>query len=158
MSADAVCTPLPWSHYGDAHRGVCIHFSTKEYPLRFAYPVEYGSEYPKVLVPRTAMDSCDNVRNILLRKCDLWAYEHEYRVLRFLLPGASESTHLYVTWDGDVAIASANIAQAVTLGSRMDHATRTRLINWVKENAPHVEVWQAELHRNRYEIVRKRLA
>lgn len=158
MAPEVIQTPLPWAHYADSHRGVCIHLNTESRPLSLAFPVEYQAEYPKLVVPRTHRHSMDVMRNIVLRKCDAWSYEREYRVVKLTFSGAPEiSRTLGVEWDGNVAIASGDVAKAVTLGCRMNQQTRARLTDWIKSNVPHVEVWQADVHSNRYEVIRERV-
>lgn len=158
MAPETVNSPLPWAHYADSHRGVCIHLDSEVRPLPLAFPVVYSGEYPRLVVPRTERDPTDAMQMILLRKCDQWSYEKEYRVIRSKLPGAGLAGSLGVKWDGEIALASSSIVRAITLGCRMEAVTRSNLIQWTSEHAPHVEVWQADLHRSRYEVVRERIA
>ena len=152
----AVTKPLLWSHYADSHRGVCIHFDPTLAPLRFSYPVKYCVEYPKLVLPRTHQQDWDAVQNQLLSKCDDWKYEREWRVIRSRLQPGGFADTLMTEWDGDIAIARGEIVKAITLGARMSEQVRSRLKAWVRTNVPHVEVWQARLHRSRFEVERER--
>lgn len=152
MEPEAIKTPLPWSHYADAHQGVCLHFNTADFPLNAANPVEYRSEYPKIPIPRSPEKDWEIMQAIILRKCPDWKYEHEYRVVRMEPVQRSAAR-----WQGNIAIGSPQAATAITLGCRMPQPVRVRLIEWIKANTPHVEVWQAGLHRNRYEVTREQL-
>ncbi len=159
MAPETIATPLPWAHYADGHRGVCIHFDTTKRPLSVTFPVEYSDEYPELVVPRTHRAPFDIFRMLLLRKSDAWAYEKEYRVIQYTAKQAPPlSRTLMVQWDGHTALGSSDIARSITLGYRMEPETRTRLVAWIKVNTPHVEIWQADLHRHRYEIVRSRIS
>ena len=156
MAPNTVSTPLPWSHYADAHHGVCIHFDSSFLPISLAFPIEYDDEYPTIAVPRTAQTDWTGVKNTLLRKSLLWRYESEYRVFRFAKePGRARL--LFNRWEGDLAIASPRVCTAITLGCRMKGDVRERIGSWIRANAPHVEMWQARLHRSRYEIGRERV-
>jgi hypothetical protein len=152
---DTVLKPLLWSHYGDSHRGLCIHFSTAFAPLNLAWQVVYDEEYPTILVPRTAGSNWDIVLRTHLTKCSLWSYEQEYRVVRIRLAGSGLASHLNVQWDEDVAVCNERIAEEVTLGARMARANRDNFLAWVRENAPHLRIWQASLHRHRFAIERR---
>lgn len=157
MAPETVSEPVPWSHYADSHRGVCVHLDTRFFPIKFAFQVKYGDEYPTLVVPRTERPP-DEAFNAYLRKARLWSYEREYRVIQFDLPDAGMSKHLGVEWAGKIALADPKCVVAVTLGARMPDHVRSRLKECVKAHCPAVEVWQADLHRSRYEVVRERVA
>jgi hypothetical protein len=157
MAPEAVTSPMPWSLYGDSHRGVCIHFDANQLPIGLAFPVEYSDEYPTVLIPRTAQDNWVGVRNVLLRKASSWSFEKEYRVFRVLFADGT-ARDLFRRWDGNAAIADPKICTGVTLGYRMKPEVREHLMSWIRGNAPHVQVWQAKLHRSKYMLERERIA
>ena len=156
MAPEVVATPLPWSHYADSHRGVCLHFDASVMPIKLAFAVEYSSEYPTVKVPRTEQTDWTGVKSMLLRKSNLWSYEQEYRVFRLKYADGT-ALNLYRVWDGDAAIAPSNVCTGITFGCRMEQSVRERLVNWIRENTPHVQVWQAKQHRSRYELQRERV-
>jgi hypothetical protein len=150
---EAAAAPLPWSHYADSHKGVCIAFDTSHVPLKFAYEVTYSDDYPMLPVPRTEHHQWDAISKAYLRKCRHWEYEREHRVIRIDLPDAAMSHHLMVDWEGDIAIADPAIAKSITFGVRMEVNEQTELVEWIRANAPHVEMFKADLHESRYEIV-----
>jgi hypothetical protein len=127
-------------------------------PLRASYPIRYCVDYPKLVVPRTHQGDWEAVQNQLLSKCEDWRHEREWRVIRSSLSPGSFAETLLTEWDGDTAIAPGQIVKAITLGARMPAVVRGRLKVWVQANVPHVEVWQARLHRSRYEIERDRIS
>src|SRR5690606_8309978 len=115
-------------------------------------------EYPKCKVPRTEEHPWDGVKALFLTKSTHWRYEREYRAIRLDFPHAGAAGHLLTRWEGDVAIANPQVVRSVTLGVKMDADAKREIRNWVREHAPHVEVWEAYLHRSRYEVCRKRIA
>jgi hypothetical protein len=56
----------------------------------------------------------------------------------------------------NVAIAPDTV-KGITFGARMSQAARDELNDWIRSEAPCLEVWNASLHNKRYEIVRERL-
>src|SRR5436190_6634104 len=155
---EAATRPLPWSHYADSHRGVCIHFHTSMPPLAYALPVAYSNESPRILVPRSEQDRREAVYAKLLTKCDDWKYEHEWRCIRQTHLANVRRPNLMVEWDGDTALADPKVVKAVTFGPMMEAAARDRLTQWVLANAPHVELWRGHCHRSRFEVVRERVS
>jgi hypothetical protein len=68
--------PLMWSHYADAHRGICIGFLRRRFPgvERVRYPLRV----PR-LDPRRSEDK--KWRTAFLTKRAAWNYEKEWRLL-----------------------------------------------------------------------------
>ncbi|HET9216648.1 MAG TPA: DUF2971 domain-containing protein [Terriglobia bacterium] len=158
MHPNAISTSLPWSHYADAHCGVCIEFDTSIPPVGFALPITYTTEYPTLKVPRIVEPTNAGMQKAFLTKAIDWHYEQEHRVLRLLIPDAGISAHLMVEWDGQVALARADIAKTLTLGVKMPQPLRKELVEWTRTHAPHVQVFQAALHPSRYEVTRTRIS
>lgn len=77
---------LMWSHYGDFHRGVCLVFDGHGPLMAHAKPVVYAPERAAL---NPYLDDLDTLyRKALLTKSDHWAYEREWRLLRYDLgPG-----------------------------------------------------------------------
>jgi Protein of unknown function (DUF2971) len=80
---------LMWSHYADAHRGVCLILAgSKMYSRRIAveqvqYPLD--NRYPDVNF-FTATEQ-EKYEAVLLTKANHWAYEREWRILDATGPG-----------------------------------------------------------------------
>jgi hypothetical protein len=155
---DTLAEPLQWGHYADCHRGVAIELDTSLPPVNFAFPVTYAEEYPTSKVPRTEQPSWDGVKALFLTKSTHWRYEREYRAIRLDFPDAGVASHLLTQWEGDVAVADPRVVRAVTLGAKMDADAKRVIRDWVRQHGPHVEVWEAYLHRSRYEVCRERIA
>jgi hypothetical protein len=157
---EAVSAPLTWSHYADHHRGVAIHFCSRMPPFNFSFPVIYSDQYPEVIFPRTYQDPWEHTQRSFFSKCSLWSYEHEFRIVKveWPVPGRNPTVSaLQVRWEGVTAVAPARSVTGVTVGARMEPAVRADLIARIDSDFPHLEVWQAKLHRSKYEIVRERI-
>jgi hypothetical protein len=68
--------PLMWSHYADAHRGICIGFLRRKF--RGVEPVRYPLRVPRV-DPKRPQDK--KWRTAFLTKRAAWNYEKEWRLL-----------------------------------------------------------------------------
>lgn len=74
---------LMWSHYGNAHQGVCLQFDGKALVREFVtvYPVTYSSDRPVIQVGFE--DRLDQLEKLLLTKSDVWTYEQEWRFVEW---------------------------------------------------------------------------
>jgi hypothetical protein len=72
---------LMWSHYSDAHRGVCIGYSVNDLKEVFGniYKVKYGRTFP--LVKFKANPFADVPTKIVTHKSIDWKYEKEIRII-----------------------------------------------------------------------------
>ena len=69
---------LMWSHYGDAHRGICLEFSLRNVVMCSALGCIYGADYP--IIPVNSNTLLDSLKPLLC-KSDIWRYENEYRLI-----------------------------------------------------------------------------
>jgi Protein of unknown function (DUF2971) len=153
-------SPLPWAHYADYHKGVCIHFDTTKPPIKIAHPVTYSETYPEIPVPRTGKDHWEMVRRAILTKSAQWKHEDEYRMVRIDhadIDRAEQTAKLFVDWDGFYALAPPGTVTGITFGARMAKSERTELFKMIDDLTLKIEVYEADLHPSRYEIVRRRL-
>jgi hypothetical protein len=74
---------LMWSHYSNGHRGICLEFDTKYFPLNDSlrlHRVQYKRNYPIIklvsLLSRTLLYPTP-----LVTKSTRWKYEREWRLL-----------------------------------------------------------------------------
>lgn len=72
---------LMWSHYANAHKGVCFRFrATRDFPFfARAQPVEYKSQRPVINLIRDSPQA--QVDKAVLTKADFWSYENEWRIV-----------------------------------------------------------------------------
>ena len=74
---------LMWSHYANAHQGVCLRFNGRKFVEKFVtgYPVTYVSDRPTI---RIGFDPpLDVLGKLILNKADIWAYEEEWRFIDY---------------------------------------------------------------------------
>jgi hypothetical protein len=64
--------PLPWSHYADKHRGMCLGFDVEEKCLK---PIAYVRERMDLDIPPTP----ESANQLLFTKFEDWRYEEEWR-------------------------------------------------------------------------------
>lgn len=69
---------LMWSHYGDAHKGVCVCFDLADYFDCNIFPVTYQKNYSNY---KFGPNIGDFVQRVLLTKSYDWKYEKEHRVI-----------------------------------------------------------------------------
>ncbi|MFH1480086.1 MAG: DUF2971 domain-containing protein [Pseudomonadota bacterium] len=132
---------LMWSHYSDAHRGICLQFdSSKEGTLFWeALKVIYQEEYPVVNV--MDMRNPDEFRKALLTKSDHWQYEQEWRILKTEEEGGS-----------DIYPFSAELLTGVVLGALIPDDDRKEVLDWISVYPSNVKLYQARISRMKYQL------
>jgi hypothetical protein len=153
-------SPLPWAHYADHHRGVCIHFDSLKPPIKIAHPIGYSEMYPEIPVPRAEQDQWERVKRAILTKNAEWKHENEYRMVRIdneTVDRVENTAKLFVNWDGPYALAPPGTVTGITFGARMPNSVRAELFEMIDDLEVTIEVYEADLHPSRYEIVRRRL-
>lgn len=73
---------LLWSHYADAHRGICIGFDTSILAQHFGrniFLVNYDDKFPDVAFSRKVRR--ESVKKIITHKSKAWRYEKEVRII-----------------------------------------------------------------------------
>ena len=141
--------PLLWSHYGDAHRGVCLGF---DLPDSLIEPVQYvkGLHKIDVAAARTAQETVDR---ILLRlrftKFDGWAYENEVRLF-VALKGLQAQSGLYF-----VPFSETLTLREVILGARCDLPIES-LRHLVQSFFPPVKVMRSRIAYTKFAVVEDR--
>ena len=83
---------LMWSHYSDAHKGLCIQFDASRNDTLFweALKVIYSKEYPEINIMALGEGDPHEFRKALLTKSVHWNYEEERRVLKMEEEGGPE--------------------------------------------------------------------
>jgi hypothetical protein len=126
---------LMWSHYGDAHRGICVAFDFVSLNTICPMPMTYSSERP----------SYNMFRNVValeelgfLRKSLDWAYEEEWR-----------SVGLW--WSGRHVLPEGSLV-GVILGAGISNDDRTEVVDWVLDSGRSIEVSQAAFEPKTYRL------
>ena len=145
--------PLLWSHYGDCHRGICLHFGHKTHPFGHALKVEYEDSYPEVeVLPDMGRDEAELLRRSVLTKAAYWAYEHEYRVVS--IRDDNPTWHLDCPWSEDRSILYFNpkCIVAVTIGAEMHPDAEADFRCLLSAMRPDIKVERAVLKKNQYAL------
>ncbi|MES2306588.1 MAG: DUF2971 domain-containing protein [Gemmatimonadota bacterium] len=128
---------LMWSHYADAHAGICMGFSTEECdsPFRNARPVRYSRDLPVCRV--FAEDRNVVEEKAMFTKADAWAYEEEWRLINFR-DGACTKRF------------EPRFLRQVILGARIAPEVATKVIRLTEKHYPHVQILNACIRENSY--------
>ncbi|MFH1673288.1 MAG: DUF2971 domain-containing protein [Pseudomonadota bacterium] len=132
---------LMWSHYSDAHRGICLQFDLSKKGTLFweALKVIYQEEYPVVNV--MDMGNPEEFRKALLTKSNHWQYEQEWRILKTEQEGGS-NTYSF----------SAELLTGVVLGALISDDDRKKVLDWISVYPSKVNLYQARISRMKYEL------
>ncbi len=126
---------LMWSHYGDAHRGVCIEFDFEALRPLCPLPVTYSTDRPSYNMVRdvTALGEL-----AFLRKSSEWDYEQEWRAVG-------------LWWSGLFRL-PAKAVRGVILGARVSADDRQRVEEWVAASGRPLEVRLARFQPRSYAL------
>lgn len=114
---------LLWSHYADAHRGICLRFVSTDGSPFFgeAQKVKYSAQRPTLNIFRQSMD--EQIDNALMTKADFWSYECEWRIFDHRRgPGVHPFPH--------------HLLDGIILGAQMSQQDIDEVIGW-RNAAPH---------------------
>lgn len=70
---------LLWSHYADAHTGICLGFSADNQEFGDAIEVIYAKDLPTLGFFKRGNEA--NLIAMALTKSDEWKYEHKFRMV-----------------------------------------------------------------------------
>ena len=136
---------LMWSHYGEAHTGICLRFSCAPwaFPICVAQKVIYSAARPIV---RLIMDDADShVNKAILTKADYWAYEEEWRVISFPGSGIGKNGPGLTTF-------KAKALDGLIVGARISDDDAAAVRQWVKTREFPVELLKARLNADQFRI------
>jgi Protein of unknown function (DUF2971) len=138
--------PLMWSHYASAHRGVCLEFSVHSDLFCGALAIEYLEHYPQFDL---AQDDKEAALATLLAKSEHWSYENEYRLIvaapGYTFPGLPTTNDNFLPFP-------AGSLRAVIMGCLMQKSDRDDLVALIKNGGSRVELMDARLTPDRYEL------
>jgi hypothetical protein len=143
-----------WSYYAQNHAGAVLRFTdeTPDSPLKTARPVRYVDQMPSLVdnealsdmaAGYTGMDTQRILDAVVWTKSDHWAHEREWRIYC----GGGRSADPYE----DIPF-SARELDSVIFGVRMDVTERKTLAGLIKAGYPHVELMQARVSTDAYEL------
>lgn len=79
--SEAPDNSLLWSHYGGAHRGICLEFDTSSPWLNRLHRVRYSDKLPDLNAVDVLLGTGGNIMSLLLTKAECWSYEREWRAI-----------------------------------------------------------------------------
>lgn len=126
---------LMWSHYGDAHRGICIEFDFEALKPLCPLPVTYSGDRPSY---NPIKDVATLEELSFLRKSSEWGYEQEWR-----------SVGLW--WSGLYRLPN-DAVTGVILGARISTDDRKRVEDWVATSNIQLELRQARFQPKSYAL------
>lgn len=129
---------LMWSHYGDSHRGICLEFDGAAPLMAHAQKIQYSD----VRAPINPYDDGPEVmmEKSLLLKSNHWAYESEWRLLR------------YLGGPGVVKFRPANLT-GIILGALASASTIDTVAAWVRRRAVPISIYRASVSSKKFELV-----
>lgn len=126
---------LMWSHYADAHRGICVEFDTKVIQHLGLMKVGYSPLRPRVNIIE---DPTTLTEMTFLRKSPDWAYEKEWRAVG-----------LY--WSGTYVLPISAITRVI-LGAGISDVNRAAVQNWANAGGSKICVSQAKFDHRSYQL------
>jgi hypothetical protein len=129
---------LMWSHYADAHSGLCLRFDAGQAsPLQNARPVRYQSDYPVCNFATSSRE--DTINSMVYTKASEWAYEEEWRVHNA---------------DGGPGVKEfpPEILTGVIFGARIADVDRKAVCAWVRTRKTPCEFLQANLSKDQFRV------
>jgi hypothetical protein len=72
---------LLWSHYGGAHKGICLEFDTSSPLLQRLHAVRYSDDIPEFDIVETLVGNESRILDVMLTKAGCWSYEQEWRAI-----------------------------------------------------------------------------
>lgn len=152
LSPNSDCQ-LMWGHYAQAHKGVCLEFSTRNDVFCSALKVIYSEEYPKLSFATN--DPYENLIPLLV-KSKPWGYENEYRLLSEEDEHAKEKETLR-TKKGFLTIPDESL-KTILVGINTPDEELEKLKKLIKEKNPRITLKRAIRNPHRYKITFQQIA
>lgn len=135
---------LFWSHYASSHKGLCVEFNAKSFPISMAYKVEYSNAYPNIEYP---IPQDMRAFKPALVKSEAWAYEDEFRSI--FMPGVSPR----LADDGESLPLDNQAITNVYLGARISQKAQEKLLDIIARSDFSPKIWKASLSDSSFELV-----
>lgn len=134
---------LMWSHYSDAHKGLCLEFDTTKEIMLFgqALKVNYSDEYPSIDVIKIAVGKEDEFRKAVLRKSKHWEYEQEWRIIKPKTIGGPGKYSF-----------QPELLTSVILGALICPEDKQKVLDWVQNYPTKITLYQAKINRTKYQL------
>ncbi len=128
---------LMWTHYADNHQGYCLEFSSRiKGPLsNKPSRIQYQREYP--IIRFTQQSSGERGRAGFLTKASDWEYEKEWRLL------AKTEGHFLFKSDALIGL---------ILGCKTKDEDRRLIEEWISQRSTPLNLWKAEMHKEKFAL------
>jgi len=130
---------LMWSHYANCHTGICLGFNKYKlfYDTEAVFKhVKYSEDLPMLSLFE---DVYTYYSKLIGTKSILWDYEKEYRLSK-------------TNFANQIAKLQKQTIEEVILGAKMDQNIKFNIIDYIKENLPHVKVYDAKISKTKFTI------
>jgi hypothetical protein len=129
---------LMWSHYADSHKGVCLEFDGLSEMMAHAQKVSYS--HKRVPINLYADAPMVMMEKAMLTKSDHWAYEAEWRLLRYIQgPGAAQFRPPSLT--------------GIVLGALASKGTFDTVRKWSAQRANPLAIYRAKTSSKEFELL-----
>lgn len=128
---------LMWAHYADSHKGICLEFDGTQALMAHALKVEYSQDRVPINLYNDANDVA--MSKALLTKSSHWAYEAEWRLIR------------YDKGPGSAAFRPHNLT-GIIFGAMATPATVQTVKLWAKQRATPLNLYRASISNTRFEL------
>lgn len=129
---------LVWAHYADSHAGVCLEFDSSCPFIEDAQEVVYSAERAPVnIITDNEKQQTDKM---LLTKSDHWAYEGEWRAIR------------YTAGPGSVSFLPQHLT-GIVLGARATAETEEMVRGWLTARATPCTLYKATVSSTHFELI-----
>ncbi|MGV0983511.1 MAG: DUF2971 domain-containing protein [Limnohabitans sp.] len=128
---------LMWSHYADSHRGICLEFDGHFAFMAQAQKVEYARKRSPINVYVDSEDAA--MKKALLTKSEQWAYEEEWRLIR------------YEHGPGSVQFRPRNLT-GIIIGAAASQGMGALIQQWACARAEPLTIYQAKLSKTDYAV------
>lgn len=135
---------LMWSHYGNAHKGICVGYNFSKAPsdvCSHLFPVQYSNA-------RFFHENIQNVQShpfVYLRKSLCWKYEKEFRLIY-------KRDELYVNEPIEI-----DCVEDLIFGMRVCPQKRSEVIELVKSKKPNIRLYQTKQKENSFKLRREEI-
>ena len=129
--------PLMWSHYSDAHRGVCLAFDWRDPFFAKAQPVQYQVSRPTINPVFHSND--EMLEHALLTKSSQWNYEREWRIVHYRAGAGS------YPFPPEALV-------GVILGAQISAADRELVKEWLNLRNSPIKVFEASLSTTEFKV------
>lgn len=143
--------PVQWSHYADAHRGICLGFDieNEEALLRVRYRKKRLANTSEAFSGLDEAHPEEKMKEVLSTKFSHWCYEQEVRMFVGLSEPDPETGHFFFRFSDGIVL------KEVVVGAKAD-ISRDDISRALGDLVPGVDVFRGRLAFRSFDVVRQR--